>query len=88
VVIMNHISAMTTHQKINYSILSAHKMQKFKIRAYAVDFYDVEVEADSLEHAQEIFTQKQDAGDFEFEETLFLEGDDGFGVVEEFVSGE
>lgn len=62
-------------------------MAKFKIRGYAIGCFSEEVEAESLEKAQEIFLEKQDAGEYEFNETVLLEGDEGFEVIDELVSG-
>jgi hypothetical protein len=63
-------------------------MPKFNIRAYAIDYFDVNVEAKDIEEAQQIFLDKQDAGDYEFDETVLIEGDEGFEVIDDLISAE
>jgi hypothetical protein len=61
-------------------------MEKFKIRAYAVDYYEEEIEAESKEKAKEIFLENQDKGEFEYEEMIFFEQDEGFDILNELAA--
>lgn len=63
-------------------------MPKFKIKAFAIDSFEQEIEAPTLEEAQEIFLQKQDAGEFEFDELVIFEEEDGFEVLDEMFNSD
>lgn len=61
-------------------------MTKFKIKAYVIDSYEEEIEAEDEESAQEIFYNKVAEGEFEPQEWItFFEGTDEFDALDSLV---
>ncbi|MFA6022798.1 MAG: hypothetical protein WC781_01800 [Candidatus Pacearchaeota archaeon] len=66
-------------------------MTKFRVKVYAIESYEEEIEAESEHQAQEIFIDKYDNDDVESAESnLLFETDEGFEMIREIVenSGE
>lgn len=62
-------------------------MAVFKIRAYATDYYEKEIEAATLEEAKEIFQTQWENGEIESEQTDFNFQDEEYSEDEEFEDG-
>ena len=59
-------------------------MPKFKIKAYSIDFFEKEIEAENQEKAEEKFQAEWENSDIESQESqLFLQQDEGFEVINE-----
>lgn len=64
-------------------------MEKFKIKAYSISTYEDEIEAETKEEAEDIFTEKWENVELEAEEEqIFLETDEGFETLKEIFSSE
>ena len=61
-------------------------MAKFNIKALTTDYIEEEIEADTLEQAQEKLIKKYDSGEVEAQEGfIFFEGDDAYDLVKEIM---
>lgn len=64
-------------------------MSKFKIKAFVVEEYNEEIEAENEEKAKEFFEKRWSQREIESEEAiLFFEGDEGFEIIKDFVDYE
>lgn len=60
---------------------------KFKIKAYSVDSYESEIEANSEEEAKEKLASEWENSEIEPKDSwIFLENEDGFDLVDSLVS--
>ncbi len=59
-------------------------MTKFKLKGVAAEYFEQEIEAPSLEQAQEILSQQYEESELESEFTtgLFFEGEEGYELLE------
>ena len=61
-------------------------MAKFTIKATTTDYIEEEIEANSLEEAQEKLISMYDSGKVEAQEGfIFFEGDEGYDLVKEIM---
>ena len=57
-------------------------MNKFKVKAYTVEFYEDEVEAENEEEAKEKFMEKWENAEISNDETqFFFDDEDGFDIL-------
>jgi hypothetical protein len=64
-------------------------MEKFKIKAYVVDEYEDELEADSVEEAQEKMLEKIENSELETRDgTIFFDGDKDHSKIQEIIDSQ